>query len=257
MPIRILIVEDHAVTAEALATGLREAGMNVVGSVRTGAEAIAFLEREERDVVVMDLDLPERTAMRTGRAILERWPEMKLLLVNSILDRRDAELAMEADFHGYLTKDASIDEIRSAIEAVMGGDVWLQLPKTDQPSISDEADAAPLTPIEREVLRLLVDGLDWRTIAARLELRKNEVRDHMGAILTKLNVHSRLEAATFWPRQDTSADHPHLDPMNDQQLLAHLHSMHSRGIAPYYPMDLDSLEGLHAVLHRQIPPSPA
>jgi two-component system, NarL family, nitrate/nitrite response regulator NarL len=196
-----LIVDDHVLFAEAISAALREAGMGVSASVTNGRDAIAFLENDHADVVLMDIGLPDRSGLAVGREMLERWPETKLVAVTALDDPRAVDEALEAGFRGYLTKDTPVGRFISSMEAVVGGQVVLphRLVPTGHRRASDGIAllVSQLTTREREVLSLLVEGADGGTIARRLGISRNTVRTHVQSILTKLQVHSRLEAATM------------------------------------------------------------
>jgi two-component system nitrate/nitrite response regulator NarL len=176
--------------------------MGVCASVTNGRDAIAFLETERADVVLMDIGLPDRSGLAVGREILERWPETKLLAVTALDDGRAVDDALEAGFRGYLTKDTPVSRFISSMEAVAEGQVVLPHRLISAGHRRGTSDGiallvAQLTTREREVLSLLVEGADGGTIARRLGISRNTVRTHVQSILTKLQVHSRLEAATM------------------------------------------------------------
>jgi two-component system nitrate/nitrite response regulator NarL len=137
-----------------------------------------------------------------GREILERWPDTKLVAVTALDDGRAVDDALEAGFRGYLTKDTPVGRFISSMEAVVEGQVVLPHRLVSAGHRRGTSDGiallvAQLTTREREVLSLLVEGADGGTIARRLGISRNTVRTHVQSILTKLQVHSRLEAATM------------------------------------------------------------
>jgi two-component system, NarL family, nitrate/nitrite response regulator NarL len=177
-------------------------GLDVAGSVRDGAGAIEFLERESVDVVLMDIGLPDRSGLAVARDILERWPDTKVLAVTALDDPRSADDAMRMGFAGYVTKDTSVERFTASVRAVMEGQVVLPRRLVSGGRQVDMSDGFALlvdqlTPREHEVLALLVQGADGGEIARRLGISRNTVRTHVQSILTKLQVHSRLEAATL------------------------------------------------------------
>jgi len=177
-------------------------GLDVAGSVRDGAGAIEFLERESVDVVLMDIGLPDRSGLAVARDILERWPDTKVLAVTALDDPRAADDAMRMGFAGYVTKDTSVERFTASVRAVMEGQVVLPRRLVSGGRQVDMSDGFALlvdqlTPREHEVLALLVQGADGGEIARRLGISRNTVRTHVQSILTKLQVHSRLEAATL------------------------------------------------------------
>jgi two-component system, NarL family, nitrate/nitrite response regulator NarL len=188
--------------AEAIRSALDDAGMEAVGVVTTGRAALAFLEDDRPDVILLDLGLPDRSGLAVGREILEMWPEAKLMVLTALDDPKAVEEAMRAGFRGYLTKDTPVSRFVSSIEAIAAGQEVFPhrfAQRMRRPGSNDSVWLliSQLTPREREVLGLLVEGADGRTIATRLGISRNTVRTHVQSILTKLQVHSRLEAATL------------------------------------------------------------
>jgi two-component system, NarL family, nitrate/nitrite response regulator NarL len=188
--------------AEAIRSALDDAGMDAVAVVTSGRAALAYLEDDQPDVILLDLGLPDRSGLAVGREILESWPEAKLMVLTALDDPKAVEEASRAGFRGYLTKDTPVSRFVSSIEAIVAGQEVFphRLAQATRRPGSDDSVwllISQLTPREREVLGLLVEGADGRTIAARLGISRNTVRTHVQSILTKLQVHSRLEAATL------------------------------------------------------------
>lgn len=176
--------------------------MDAVAVVTSGRAALAYLEDDQPDVILLDLGLPDRSGLAVGREILESWPEAKLMVLTALDDPKAVEEASRAGFRGYLTKDTPVSRFVSSIEAIVAGQEVFphRLAQATRRPGSDDSVwllISQLTPREREVLGLLVEGADGRTIAARLGISRNTVRTHVQSILTKLQVHSRLEAATL------------------------------------------------------------
>jgi len=200
--VRILIVDDHMLFAEAIRVALEDFGMSVVGVAPTGAEAIEMLEREVPDVILMDIGLPDRTGLVVGRTILERWPDATILALTALHDRNMVDEALRIGFRGYLTKDTPVAQFVNSIRSVVDGHLVLplRLSPIGRRSRGDDEVALmteQLSRREREVLSLLVQGASGSTVAERLGISRNTVRTHVQSILTKLQVHSRLEAAAF------------------------------------------------------------
>lgn len=260
MPIRVVIAYSHRLLADALAAGIREAGMDVVDMVPSRAEAIPVSDVPVVDVIIVDVDVPGRSTLPSWDDVRERWPDVKVLLMSSFPGEGDVEIALQMGFHGYFAKNASIEWVTRGIEAAHRGEDHPFDERSDRRAATGHLFPWPnagLTDIEEGVLGLLAEGADGRRIGDELGLEEADVRSHIESILTKLRVHSRLEAATWRVQNEPTLDHPHLDPMDQEQLLTHLSSMHPRGIAPYYPIDFDSLDELHRLLHRWVPPGPA
>lgn len=176
--------------------------MEAVAVVTSGRSALAYLEDDRPDVILLDLGLPDRSGLAVGREILDGWPEAKLMVLTALDDPKAVEEAVRAGFRGYLTKDTPVSRFVSSIEAIVAGQAVFPhrlglAGRRTGPNDSVWLLISQLTPREREVLGLLVEGADGRTIAARLNISRNTVRTHVQSILTKLQVHSRLEAATL------------------------------------------------------------
>ncbi len=198
---RVLIVDDHVLFAEAIRLTVAAFGIDVVGVATSGEEAIASIAAQAPDLILLDLGLPGEGGLTVGRTILERWPQIGVLAVTALSDRAAMNEALRIGFRGYLTKDTSVAEFATGIRAAANGETILSPRLTAPPTSELERDAAllssKLTPREREVLALLVEGANGPAAARRLGISRNTVRTHVQSILTKLQVHSRLEAATF------------------------------------------------------------
>jgi len=199
---RILIVDDHLLFAEAIKLALEDLGLSVVRVAGSGEEAISDVDRSVPDIIVMDIELPDQSGLAAGRTILGRHPEAKIIALTGMSDRATVEEALRIGFVGFLTKDTSVARLVNALRSAMDG--HLVLPQQISPvrrrsQEEQEVDllASQLTPREREVLALLVQGADGKRTASTLGISLNTVRTHVQSILTKLQVHSRLEAATF------------------------------------------------------------
>lgn len=188
--------------ADAIRVSLEDIGVEVLDHATTGGGALERALSLRPDVILMDLGLPDQSGLAAGKAILTAWPEAKILALTAMNDRALVEEAVRIGFRGYLTKDTPVARFASAIRSVMDGQVVLPhrlvAPAARSPEDADAALLAEsLTGRELEVLELLVQGADGRTVATSLGISQNTVRTHVQSILTKLQVHSRLEAATF------------------------------------------------------------
>jgi DNA-binding NarL/FixJ family response regulator len=173
-----------------------------VAVVSSGRGALEYLEDDRPDVILLDLGLPDRSGLAVGREMLGSWPEAKLVVLTALDDPKAVDEAERAGFRGYLTKDTPVSRFISSIEAIAAGQTVFphRLASLGRRTGSNDSVwllVSQLTPREREVLGLLVEGADGRTIALRLGISRNTVRTHVQSILTKLQVHSRLEAATL------------------------------------------------------------
>jgi NarL family two-component system response regulator LiaR len=200
-PIRVLIVDDHSMVRTGLAAFLRkEADLVLVGEARDGHEAIRLCQRLQPDVVLMDLVMPQLDGVGAIQAIRARWPEMHLIALTSFPGRERIHKALEAGALSYLFKDISAAELAAAVRAAHVGRPTLAPEATEaliQAARAPQAEPEPghdLTPREREVLALLVDGLGNPQIAERLVISVTTARSHVSNILSKLQVSNRAEA---------------------------------------------------------------
>jgi two-component system, NarL family, nitrate/nitrite response regulator NarL len=218
--IRALIVDDHTLFAEAVRATLEARGIEVVAVVADGAGALDRVAVDRPDVVLLDLGLPDRSGLAVGADILDEAPETKVLALTALDDPRAVKEAMRTGFHGYLTKDTPVAKFVEAVLATIGGQVVMPHRLAAHAAgvrSSHEREVAlmaeQLTYRELDVLRLLAEGMRGEAIARKLGISRNTVRTHVQSILTKLQVHSRLEAATFAVR------HGIVDPPRSKSVI--------------------------------------
>ena len=196
--IRVLIVEDHKLFADALRANLENAGFNVVGVATTGGEAIDIARRDPLDAVLIDIGLPDQSGLVVGRTIRDLLPTARILALSALDDPRLAEKASRVGFNAYLTKHVPMSRVVDALEGAIDRRPIASNGVTHRSNRSPmDLIAQQLTNREREVLSLLVEGMSGEAIARRLDVSGNTVRTHVQNILSKLQVHSRLEAATL------------------------------------------------------------
>lgn len=200
----VLIVDDHRLFADVVAAALEQIGARIVGPVGNAADAIVAVAAERPDVVLLDLSLPDGRGIDAGRTIVQSHPDTIVLALSASTDPRAVTEAMKAGFRGYVPKDAPLSTVVEAIQTALGGRSVVvpsgrskPTPISSRGGVSAALLASGLTIREREVLELLVAGLGSRAIADKLQISMNTVRTHVQSVLTKLQVHSRLEAAAF------------------------------------------------------------
>jgi DNA-binding NarL/FixJ family response regulator len=195
---RVLIVEDHQVVAEGLAALINDQkDMTVVGKAGTVAEAIAQAAELQPDVVLVDFRLTDGTGADAATAIRQMRPDTKLIF----LTREDSDAArfaaLEAGASGFIHKSRAAQDVVDAIRTVAdGGNLFT--PRGIAQLISNrrevEAQLERLTAREKEVLRLMAEGIASREIASKLGISYTTVRTHIRSLGSKLGVHSKLEA---------------------------------------------------------------
>jgi DNA-binding NarL/FixJ family response regulator len=204
---RVLIVDDHAVVRDGLARLLEHAAdVDVVGTAADGEEAVAAVAGAAPDVVLMDLSMPGVDGVAATRRILAEHAEVKVVVLTTFADQRRILDALDAGASGYLLKDASPDEILSAIRSVVAGGAPLD-PKAARVLLDAQRAPKPerrLSAREREVLALLATGLANKQIARRLGITERTVKAHLTSIFQQLGVTDRTQAA-LWAREHLPA----------------------------------------------------
>lgn len=204
-PIRVMLVDDHAMVRRGLATFLLVFDdFKLVGEAENGAEAIRLSAEVLPDVVLMDMVMPEMDGATATRAIRQQFPHIQVIALTSFKEGDLIKKALEAGAIGYLLKDVSADELARAIRAAHAGRATLS-PEAAQVLVETAnqplAPGLDLTKREREVLSLLIEGLNNTQIAGKLTVSPSTIKSHVSNILSKLGVASRTEAVTLALRQ--------------------------------------------------------
>ena len=200
--IRILVADDHPVYRDGLrALAARSPDLELVGEAANGTDAVAMAEQTLPDVILMDLRMPGMTGIEATRAILDRRPETRILILTMSEDDDSLFAAMRAGARGYLPKDADSEELIRAIraaalgEVIFGASIASRLQAFFAPTRARAADPFPeLTEREDEVLELIAQGRSNHDIAARLQISDKTVRNHVANVFNKLRVADRAQA---------------------------------------------------------------
>jgi DNA-binding NarL/FixJ family response regulator len=209
--IRVLIADDQRVVREGLSmlVALID-GVDVVGAACDGAEAVRLAEAQHPDVIMMDLRMPGTDGIAATADLRERLPTARVLVLTTYADQDAILPALQAGARGYLTKDASAEQIETAIRAVHAGQTHLDPAVQErlvaavisQPPVADPSAPGPeppdgLTAREAEVLTLLASGLSNTEIAQRLYVSNATVKTHINRIFAKTGVRDRAQAVRY------------------------------------------------------------
>lgn len=198
-PIRILLVDDHAVVREGLRGLLdQQDSMQVVGEADDGLAALEHLASDKPDVVVLDMKMPGPSAVETIAAIKRLSPDAKILVFTSYAEDSQVRDALSAGATGYLLKDALRDDLIRAVHEVAAGRAWLH-PQAQRQMLDwmrrPPSPIDTLTARERSVLALLAQGMSNKQIARQLDLTEGTVKGYVSQVLDKLGVADRTQAA--------------------------------------------------------------
>ena len=198
----LVLGDDQGIFLDALSTVLAQRGYVIGAVARSSAEMIAFVRSQRPDACLIDCGLAADEGLGTIGRVLNASEDTRVLMLAADPDPSAAARALDAGASGYLHQSRGIDALTAALDQVMQGEVVVDIPEAPSARRS-RADshghrlAARLTSRERECLAMLVAGLDTEAMVAELGVARTTVRTHLQSVLTKLGVHSRLEAASF------------------------------------------------------------
>jgi two-component system NarL family response regulator len=210
-PIRVLIVDDHALFRRGLEMVLQgEDDIEVIGEGGDGQQAVEMAGDLLPDVVLMDIRMPRRSGIEACIEIKQLVPAARTIMQPVSDEEADLYEAAQNGASGYLLKDSSIDEVAQAVRVVAEGqslispsmavkllDEFKEMSRTDR----EQVPTPRLTDRELEVLRLVATGLNNREVAKQLFISENTVKNHVRNILEKLQLHSRMEAVMYAVRE--------------------------------------------------------
>jgi DNA-binding NarL/FixJ family response regulator len=209
----VVLADDQRLVRESLGTllGLLE-GIELVASAADGEEVVALAERHHPEVVLMDLRMPRMDGIEATRQLRDSQPDVRVIALTTYADDESVLGALRAGARGYLTKDASSEDIRTAILTVAAGDAALDPAVQhhvvaalagDRESDPDSGDGAAgclpddITPREAEVLALIAEGLTNAEIAERLVVNQTTVKSHINHLFAKAGLRDRAQAVNY------------------------------------------------------------
>ena len=203
-PIRLLIVDDHAIVRQGLRAIIRVTpDMQLVGEAENGREAVEMVATLHPDIVLMDLVMPELDGVAAIVAIKQQQPAVHIIALTTFAEAELVLGAVQAGADGYLVKDIDVQELTGAIRTVHAGQPYLHpaatrhlIEATARPTLAHD----PLTSREQAVLTLVGRGLTNRQIADALTIREKTVSVHVSNMLSKLGLASRTQAALYAAR---------------------------------------------------------
>jgi DNA-binding NarL/FixJ family response regulator len=200
--VRIVVADDHPAMLTAVAETLERAGFAVVARVADGRLAIEAVNREHPDIAVLDVQMPQLNGIEVAREVRDAAPETAVVFYTAFGDRALLADALEAGARGFVLKEAPLHDLVRAVERVAAGEAYVD------PVLAAVLVGAPatsqvpsLTPREREVLRLLADGLANEAIGTQLGISVETVRTHIRKAMDKLDADTRTHAVATALRQ--------------------------------------------------------
>ena len=201
--IRVLIVDDDPLVRSALSHFVsRGSDVTVIGQAESGREALEFLEHDRPDVVMMDVQMPEMDGIEATAAIAERWPEVRVLAVTTLVGSDTVLPMLSAGASGYLLKDSSAESILEGVREVHSGasslspriaSLLVKHVRSTEPAAGAGEALEPLTDRESEVLERLAQGMSNAEIAQSLIVSEGTVKAHLGRIMSKWQVRDRVQ----------------------------------------------------------------
>jgi DNA-binding NarL/FixJ family response regulator len=200
-PVRAVVADDHPAVLRSVCDVLIDAGVDVVGRASNGEEAAAKIEATRPTVAVVDVRMPRLSGIEIAAQISRTTPETAVILYTAYGDRALLSEALDAGVRGFVLKEAPLQDLTRAVDMVAGGAVYVD-PVLAGVLASAESERLPqLTKREREVLRLLADGLTNEEIGKRLFLSPETVRTHVQKAMRRLEADTRTQAVALALRQ--------------------------------------------------------
>lgn len=196
-PISVLIADDHTLVRAGIRSLLQSfGGVEVIAEAADGQEAISLLKSHQPDIVLMDIAMRGLNGLEATARITKAYPRIRVIMLSMHSNEEHVLQALRSGAAGYLLKDSATLELELALKAVMSGETYLSPPISKQvvesymQRVGQEASAANiLTPRQREILQLIVEGFSTKEIAHRLHLSPKTVETHRTQLMERLDIH--------------------------------------------------------------------
>lgn len=213
--LRVLIIDDHTLFRDGLQGLLERHNIDVVGSLGDGHEGIRLAQELKPDIILLDMRMPSLSGLEVLKQLQQNNFEAPIAMLTTSNDERDLVEALRNGAKGYLLKDMDPDDVVAALREIVKGEtvvapnltqILARVVKGEPILESEPSPIDDLTPRESEILSLLAEGQSNKVIARNLGISDGTVKLHVKAILRKLNIHSRVEAAVIAVEQGMRAN---------------------------------------------------
>ena len=205
---KILLVDDHPLFLQGMQTFLGSSGAEIIGTARNGAEALLKYEMLAPDLVLMDLQMAGCDGIETTRMMKKDFPEANMVILTAYEDETALLATLQAGASGYLLKSMEPEDFLRQLDALNRGEMpmasgiagrLLQKLACQQAAAAEAANIAneQLTERQLEIIRLMIQGLSYKEIAARLDLKEATVKYHVGEILAKLHLAGKVQLIAY------------------------------------------------------------
>jgi two-component system nitrate/nitrite response regulator NarL len=210
---RVLLVDDHALFRFGLEGLLERRGIEVAAAVGNGYDGLRLAKELSPDVILLDMRMPDMDGLEVLKRLRESGVITPIVMLTTSSEERDLLASLRSGAQGYLLKDMEPDDLVTALRDIAAGktvvapdltDVLVSAVRGASAALSRQTSLSELTPREQEILRYLAEGRSNKVIAKHLGISDGTVKLHVKAILRKLGVHSRVEAAVFAVEQGLS-----------------------------------------------------
>jgi DNA-binding NarL/FixJ family response regulator len=189
MAIKIFIADDHYMVVEGIRSMLlQEKNIEWMGHAMNAASCMAFLHHQQPDVLLLDINMPDKSGIDLCKEIKEKYPDILIIGLSSFNQQSYIQKMMHNGASGYVLKNASREEIVNAIESVMSGDIFLSNEASVTMRENKDAQIPVITRREKEVLQLIAEGMINKEIAEKLFISTTTVDTHRNSLLSKFDV---------------------------------------------------------------------